>query len=78
MEKGNPNAVTDGAVGALLARTAVLAGLFNVKINLSSIKDGDFVADIARQVDQLEEKVVKREKEILAKVNLRLGISTTE
>lgn len=78
VEKGNPNAVTDGAVGAMLARSAVLAGLYNVKINLLSIKDGDFVADISRQVDQLEEKVVKREKEILARVNLRLGISTTE
>jgi formiminotetrahydrofolate cyclodeaminase len=78
VEKGNPNAVTDGAVGAMLARTAVLAGLYNVKINLSSIKDGDFVADISKQVEKLEEKVVKKEKEILAKVNLRLGISTTE
>jgi len=70
VEKGNPNAVTDGAVGAMLARTAVLAGLYNVKINLSSIKDSEFVADISKQVEQLEEKVVKKEKEILSKVNL--------
>ncbi len=72
VEKGNPNAVTDGAVGAMLARTAVLAGLYNVKINLSSIKDSDFVADISKQVEHLEEKVVKREKEILANVNSSL------
>ena len=42
------------------------------------MKDSEFVADISRQVDQLEEKVVKIEAEILAKVNLRLGFSTTE
>jgi len=70
VEKGNPNAVTDGAVGAMLARSAVLAGLYNVNINLSSIKDSEFVIDISKQVEQLEEKVEKKEKEILAKVNL--------
>jgi len=78
VEKGNPNAVTDGAVGAMLARSAVLAGLYNVNINLSSIKDSEFVADISKQVEQLEEKAVQKEKEILAKVNLRLGIATAE
>ena len=72
VEKGNPNAVTDGAVGAMLARSAVLAGLYNVKINLSSIKDSEFVADISKQVEHLEEKVVEKEKERLAKVKLRL------
>ena len=72
VEKGNPNAVTDGAVGAMLARTAVLAGLYNVRINLSSIKDGEFVADISKRVEQLEEKVVKKEKDILTKANSNL------
>ncbi|MCD5410915.1 MAG: cyclodeaminase/cyclohydrolase family protein, partial [Clostridiales bacterium] len=36
-EKGNKNAITDAAVAAMMARTAVLSALYNVKINLSSI-----------------------------------------
>ena len=32
--KGNPNAISDGAVGAMLARAALQGALFNVKINL--------------------------------------------
>ncbi len=43
--KGNPNAVTDGLVGAMLARTAGLSALYNVRINLGSIRDEDFVQD---------------------------------
>ena len=34
VQKGNPNAVTDGLVAALLARSAPLGALLNVKINL--------------------------------------------
>ena len=37
--EGNPNAVTDGATAALMARSSVLAALYNVRINLSSMKD---------------------------------------
>ena len=46
VEKGNKNAVTDGAVAAMMARTAVLSALYNVKINLGSIKDTTFVEDV--------------------------------
>ena len=41
--KGNPNAVTDGKTALMLARTAVLAAGYNVKINLDSIKDEEYV-----------------------------------
>ncbi|WP_026476714.1 cyclodeaminase/cyclohydrolase family protein [Alkaliphilus transvaalensis] len=70
VEKGNSNAVTDGAVAAMMARTAVLSALWNVKINLSSIKDEAFVAEVSQEVKELEEKVQVREKEILSKVVL--------
>ena len=45
---GNPYAVTDGAVAVLAARTAALAAIYNVKINLSAIKDTAFVAELTR------------------------------
>lgn len=68
--KGNKNAVTDGAVAAMMARTATLSALYNVKINLGSIKDAEFVEKTQKEVRQIEEDVVKLEKEILGKVVL--------
>ncbi|HBF42248.1 MAG TPA: methenyltetrahydrofolate cyclohydrolase [Desulfobacteraceae bacterium] len=68
--EGNKNAVTDGAVAAMMARTAVLGALLNVKINLASIKDVSFVEDISRQIREIESGVDYKEKEILSKVGL--------
>jgi len=65
IEKGNKNAVTDAAVGAMMARTAVLSALYNVKINLGSIKDAAFVKGMEKKVKQLETEAVGLEKEIL-------------
>lgn len=70
VEKGNKNAVTDGAVAAMMARTAVLSALYNVKINLNSIKDGDFVGRVSKQVQHIEADVIVRENEILSLVDL--------
>ncbi len=70
VEKGNTNAVTDGAVSAMMARTAVLSALMNVKINLGSIKDEKFVADMTEEVKALEAAAIKFETEILAAVKL--------
>lgn len=66
VKKGNKNAVTDGLVAAMMARTAIKSALYNVKINLSSIKDEDFVEELSAQVDELENLADKREKEILS------------
>jgi len=68
--KGNKNAVTDGAVAAMMARTATLSALYNVKINLGSIKDAEFVENIGKEVQEIEDKITKIEKDILEKVVL--------
>lgn len=68
--KGNSNAVTDGAVAAMMARTGVLSALYNVRINLASIKDEDFVSKVTADVIRLEKEVVQQEQEILAAVSL--------
>lgn len=70
VEKGNPNAVTDGAVAAMMSRTAVLSALLNVKINIGSIKDEAFVTEMKEKIATLEKKVVERETEVLSKVKL--------
>ena len=68
--RGNKNAVTDAAVAAMMARTAILGALLNVKINLKSIKDFSFVKDVMRQVTDLELRVERREKNILNQIDL--------
>ena len=70
VENGNRNAVTDGAVGAMMARTAAFGALYNVKINLVSVKDKEFVDEIMQQVEELEKRVDAKEKEILAHVSI--------
>lgn len=70
VQNGNKNAVTDAAVATMLARTAVLSALYNVKINLSSIKDQEFVENVTKEVSKLEKDVKSKEDEILSKINL--------
>lgn len=70
VEKGNQNAVTDGAVAAMMARTAVLSALYNVKINLASIKDEALAVEMNRQVEEMEQGALDWEKKILSKVKL--------
>lgn len=65
VQRGNKNAVTDGLVASMMARTAVLGALLNVRINLGSIKDEAFVADLAAKCDALEHEAVESEKKIL-------------
>jgi formiminotetrahydrofolate cyclodeaminase len=68
--KGNENAVTDGLVAALMARSSALSALYNVKINLSSIKDSSFVYEVSKQIKHLENEIERKEKEVLSKVDL--------
>ena len=63
--RGNSGAVTDGLVSAMLARTAVLSALLNVKINLGSIKEEAFAAATAARVKELEELALGSEQKIL-------------
>lgn len=70
VEQGNANAITDGMVGTMLARTAVLGAVFNVRVNLSSIQDSDFTSQLARRADQAQSDAIAWERSILGKVSL--------
>lgn len=67
---GNPNAVTDALVGTMLARTGVLGALFNVRVNLASIKDEAFVAELSAETDRLKQRAVAWEEKILSQIEL--------
>ena len=69
VQRGNQNAATDGIVAAMNARTAVLSALYNVKINLTSINDGEFVQTLTVEVKNLEAQAIDKEKAILSFVN---------
>jgi formiminotetrahydrofolate cyclodeaminase len=70
VNSGNKNAVTDGVVAAMNARTAALAALYNVKINLVSIKDDEFVEELTRKINNLEQQAKSKEQEILASLKI--------
>ena len=52
-EHGNINAITDVGVGTLLAYAGLEGALFNVTINLKSIKDQDYKNEMEKRVETL-------------------------
>lgn len=67
---GNPNAVTDAMVGTMLARTCVLGAIFNVRVNLSSISDEAFVAELSQTCQSLQTLAQTEEQRILQQISL--------
>jgi len=49
----NPNAVSDIGVGAVCLKAALQGAWLNVKINLASIRDKDFVKNIQKEAESL-------------------------
>lgn len=71
---GNRNAVTDACVAMMSARSAVLGALLNVRINLGSLKDKEFVFQLQTEADKLEQVACQKEKELLDAINQDLRI----
>lgn len=69
---GNRNAVTDACVAMMSARSAVLGALMNVRINLGSLKDKEFVAKLQVEADELQRLACAKEKELLDEINEEL------
>ena len=61
---GNANAASDAAVAGRMAHAAMWSAIYNVRINLGSIKDGDFVADMKGKV----EGIVARSEELIVQL----------
>lgn len=74
VETGNPNSVTDAAVGALCARAAVLGAFMNVRVNTLSYDDKNFVNDLIKKGKEIETKTIALEKEIIEIANKKLGV----
>lgn len=66
IERGNKNAASDALVGVLMLRSAILGSVYNVKINLQSIKDNEYCEKMRARANQLQKIVVEEEKKLLA------------
>ncbi len=71
-ETGNPNSVTDAGVGAIAARAGVVGAFLNVKINAAGIEDKDFASDIINKGNEIMQKAVKMENEIIKIVESKI------
>ena len=74
VEQGNPNSVTDAAVGALCARTAVIGAFMNVRINASGYHDKAFINDMISKGKEIQEKAIALENEIRLLADQKIGI----
>ena len=70
---GNSNAASDAAVGGVMSYAALQAAVYNVKINLSSIKDQLYVAVTKEKLASLLKEAEKSNKEILALAEQIIG-----
>jgi len=68
IDHGNKGATSDGCIAVLLLKAAALAALYNVKINLPSIKDEATAKRIAAEMNEIETGAAKLEAEILTRV----------
>jgi formiminotetrahydrofolate cyclodeaminase len=67
-QTGNQNAVTDACVAMMCARTAVLGALLNVRINLASLHDAEYVEKVREEAGLLEENAIAKEQKLLNRV----------
>jgi formiminotetrahydrofolate cyclodeaminase len=71
-EEGNPSAVSDAGVAALLAATALEGAALNVEINLGSIRDEGFRTSRAEQLQEARSQGQALRDRALAAVRARL------
>ena len=65
--RGNKNLITDVAIAAICLEGAFFAAKYNVYINLKFIKDMDFIGQIHKVLQPLEEELPKLKEDILEK-----------
>ena len=72
---GNLNAISDGASAAAMARAALTSAGYNVRININNLADKTAGEPLLSQLDTLEEKALKLEKDIQKSMQERGGFS---
>jgi formiminotetrahydrofolate cyclodeaminase len=65
-ELGNANAVTDAGIGALLGEAAAVGAALNVRINLGSIEDAEYVQRTSAEIEAILGEAAALRAEVLA------------
>ena len=73
-ERGNANAITDGAAGANLAHAAVHSACYNVRINLLGLKDPEAVEALLTECRELESRTKKSRMKLQETLQERGGL----
>ena len=71
---GNSNAITDGASGAAMARAALTSAGYNVRINLSSLKDKDKTDELLADLKKIEVQADKLDADLRGVLEERGGL----
>ena len=66
VRKGNPNSVTDAAVGVLATRACIRGAYLNVRVNVKGLKDRAFAENLMAEGREIEDKAAATEHEIIA------------
>ncbi len=69
---GNPNSITDAAVGAQMGYAGVRGGVWNVMINLKDIRDDAYVSDMQKQCNRILKEAAVLAEQTAAFVDSRL------
>ena len=72
LANGNQNAITDIGVGTMLLMVGLEGGILNVKVNLSSIKDIEYVEKITKEIYEIKAVAEKEKERIMGIVNSTL------
>jgi formiminotetrahydrofolate cyclodeaminase len=73
-QKGNRNSASDAGVAALMLQASCAGASLNVRINLSGLKDAEFIQQITQQSAEIIRNVEKTAREVLAEVEKSLGV----
>lgn len=72
VQYGNVNAISDAGVGTLIAQTGLDGAILNVRINIPSIKDTEFVNRVSDKCSELLKNAAAKKENILKIVNAKL------
>lgn len=73
VEKGNPNAISDSACGAIFCKAAIDAAVFNVYINVKTMKDADYVEKHLSHAEEVQKRCGILAEEVVSLSRQRLG-----
>ena len=72
-ERGNRNAITDAGVAALFADSAVRGAIFNVKINMMSIKNEEIVSKFKHDIEEMLTRLDAKREAVIKVVEAEIS-----